>query len=121
MENWKIEFLDETVITGGDLGRINFYDLASREKTKKVEVGEIFLTALARSNSCNFVAAGNNNGDLHIVKLDGSKDRVVALKPHYKLIRELAFLEDDSKLLTASDDGSLKVIDIASEKVTSVL
>jgi WD40 repeat protein len=121
MENWKIEFLDESIITCGDLGRINFFDLASKEKTKKIEVGEIFLTSLARSNSCDFVATGNNNGDLYIINIGGAKDKVASLKPHYKLIRELTFLDDDSKLLTASDDGSIKIIDISSEKVVSIL
>jgi WD40 repeat protein len=33
----------------------------------------------------------------------------------------LAFLDDSSKLLTASDDCSIKIIDISSEKVVSVL
>lgn len=79
--------MDESVITCGDLGRVNFFDLASREKTKKVEVGEIFLTSLARSNNGNFIASGNNNGDLYVVNIAGNKDKVVSLKPHFKLIR----------------------------------
>lgn len=79
------------------------------------------MTALGRSNSGNFIATGNNNGDLYIVNIAGSKDKVASLKPHYKLIREVTFLDDDSKLLTASDDGSIKIIDISSEKVVSVL
>jgi len=49
----------------------------------------------------------------------GSKDKIASLKAHYKLVRDLSFIDDDSKLLTASDDGSIKVIDISSEKVVS--
>ena len=49
------------------------------------------------------------------------KDKMVSLKPHYKLLRSLSFTEDSSKLLTASDDSSIKTLDIASEKVISSL
>lgn len=86
-----------------------------------MEFGEVFLTSLARANNGNFVAAGNNNGDLYVANIAGNKDKVVSLKPHFKLLRELVFLDDDSKLITASDDGSIKIVDIASEKVVSVL
>jgi len=30
MENWKLQFLDENIVTGGDLGRVNFFDTASK-------------------------------------------------------------------------------------------
>jgi len=49
----------------------------------------------------------------------GSKDKIASLKAHYKLVRDLSFIDDDSKLLTASDDGTIKMIDISSEKVVS--
>ena len=42
------------------------------------------------------------------------------MRPHYKLVRDLSFFENDSKLLTASDDGSVKLIDISSEKVVQI-
>jgi hypothetical protein len=79
--------LDESIVTCGDLGRVNFFDLASKERTKRLELGEVFLTGLARSNGGNFVAAGNNNGDLYVANIGGSKDKVASLKPHFKLIR----------------------------------
>lgn len=49
MENWKIEFVGDHVVTCGDLGRINFHDLESKERVRKIEAGDIFLTALAQS------------------------------------------------------------------------
>ena len=33
------------------------------------------------------------------------------------MVRDLAFIENDSKLLSCSDDGSAKLIDIASESI----
>jgi len=65
------------------------------------------------------LATGNNNGDVYIVNMAGSKDKIANLKAHYKLVRDLSFIDDDSKLLTASDDGTIKMIDISSEKVVS--
>ena len=76
----------------GDLGRINFYDLISKERIKKIDLGDIFLTSLAKSQSRNFIAAGNNNGDVYVVNVAGNKDHVVSLKPHYKLVRDLEFV-----------------------------
>lgn len=49
------------------------------------------------------------------------KDKILSLKPHYKLLRALSFTEDSSKLLTASDDSTIKVVDIASEKIITSL
>jgi WD40 repeat protein len=117
MENWKVEFVEDRIATAGDNGRVSFYDLISKEKVKKVDMGEVFLTALTKSNERPFLAGGNNNGDVYIVNSSGSKELTVALKPHNKLVRQVAFARDDTKLLTASDDSTVQVIDIASEKV----
>ena len=72
------------------------------------------MTSLTKSNEENLLAAGNNNGDLYIINISGNKDKIAHLKPHYKLIRDLAFSDDASKLFTACDDASIKIIDIAS-------
>jgi len=45
----------------------------------------------------------------------------MSLKPHYKMVRSLSFTEDCSKLLSSSDDYTIKLIDIASESVISNL
>lgn len=116
MENWKIQYVDDFMMIGGDYGRLNFYDSTSKERTKRLNVGEIFLTALATADEKRFVASGNNNGEVHIVNM-GNKDQIAGFKPHHKLVRDLAFAEEDTKLLTASDDGAIKMIDVASEKV----
>lgn len=71
MENWKVEFLGNNIVTAGDSGRVAFFDLISKEKVKKLDSGEIFLTALAKSNESpyQFLATGNNNGDVSIFNL----------------------------------------------------
>jgi len=42
--------LGNNIVTAGDCGRVAFFDLISKEKVKKLDSGEIFLTALAKSN-----------------------------------------------------------------------
>lgn len=49
----------------------------------------------------------------------GKKDKLASLKTHYKMIRSLSFTEDSTKLLSSSDDYSIKLIDINSETVTN--
>jgi hypothetical protein len=42
--------LGNNIVTAGDCGRIGYYDLISKENVKKLQGGEIFLTALGKSN-----------------------------------------------------------------------
>ena len=119
MSAWKIEYFGDSLAVCGDLGRVTFYDLTSKESTKKIETGEIFLTSLTKSNS-GLLATGNSFGDVYVVNLE-NKNKLINLKPHFKSIKSLAFTEDSNKLLTASEDSTIKVIDILSEKVISSL
>ncbi len=87
-------------MTSGDAGRVGFFDLISKEKVKKLDSGEIFLTAMAKSNdpASQFLTTGNNNGDVYIFNLGifysiikGKKDKMTNLKAHYKMVRSLSF------------------------------
>ena len=78
------------------------------------------MTSISKTNDEHFLAVGSNNGNCYILNLE-KKDKMVCLKPHYKLVRSMSFTEDSSKLLTASDDSTIKALDIASEKVISSL
>lgn len=44
-----------------------------------------------------------------------------AIKPHAKLVRGLAFAFEDARLVTASDDATLMVIDVNQEKIINPL
>jgi hypothetical protein len=39
MENWKIEYVGNNIVTCGDFGRVGFFDLISKEKVKKLDSG----------------------------------------------------------------------------------
>lgn len=71
MQNWKIEYIGNSIVTAGDNGRVSFFDLISKEKVKKIDSGEIFLTAMTKSNDAayQFLATANNNGDVFIFNL----------------------------------------------------
>ena len=64
------------------------------------------------------VASGNNDGAVHLaVLLDENKEKVLPFNNHNKIVRDLCFVDDDSKLLSGADDAAIKMVDIASEKV----
>lgn len=68
MSLWKLEFVGENIAVCGDLGRINFYDLTSKENVKKIDAGDIFLSSLAQSNT-GLLAAGDSFGGVHIINI----------------------------------------------------
>lgn len=48
MMNWKVEFVDSNIVTGGDSGSITTFDANSKERKKDTKVGDAFLTSLAQ-------------------------------------------------------------------------
>jgi len=48
MMNWKVEFVDGKIVTGGDFGTITSFDATSKEKNKDTKVGDVFLTSIAK-------------------------------------------------------------------------
>lgn len=123
MSAWKIAFVDENLVTCGDNGQVEFYNLENNESVRKLEAGDSFFSAIACSNGNRMLAAGNNEGDLYISNLEqkaqSKKNKMVCFKPHHKMVRSISFSEDVSKIITGSDDTTVKVFDIVSEKVVS--
>ena len=78
-----------------------------------MDLGDVFLTSLTKSNNQSLLASGNSFGDLYIVNL-ANKNKIVNLKPHYKCIKSLSFTDDTNKLLTASEDSTVKIVDVYS-------
>ena len=112
MGNWKIEFYDRTIYSVGNLGRINLYDSVSGEKIQEYKTEEIFLNSIAFSGEKQVLAAGNTVGAVFILLQDSQT--LTKYQLHHKAVREISFADDNSKLLTASDDFSVRVFDINS-------
>ena len=65
---WRIIFAQNHLIVCGDLGRISFYDVVSREIVKKMDVGDHFMTAINKSQNEKRILFGNANGDVYLLK-----------------------------------------------------
>lgn len=115
MENWKADCFENNIITGGDSGKVVFFDVDSREKGSRMEMGDVFITGLGRSQTSTLIASGNNSGKVHVG--NPTNQKVGSFDCHHKIVRDLCFLENDSKCLSASDDTIIKMVDIPSEKV----
>lgn len=46
MSAFKIIFAGDSLISCGDLGKVGFYDLFSKELVKRIDIGESFLTTM---------------------------------------------------------------------------
>ena len=62
MSSWKLAYLDDKLVTCGDLGSVAFFDRKTKEQSKKLQAGEIFLTCMAKANTEGMLGFGNNNG-----------------------------------------------------------
>jgi hypothetical protein len=51
MSVWKIIFVGDSLLTCGDLGKISYYDLFSKEMIKKIEAGDACLSAVAKTTN----------------------------------------------------------------------
>ncbi len=65
---WKICFVGDSLVTCGDLGKIFYYDVFSREIVKKINLQDTnYLTAINYDESVKKVAIGNINGDIFLL------------------------------------------------------
>ena len=119
MENWKGDCTEDSIFTAGDSGKVVFFDVHSREKstTQHLKMGDAFITGLAKGRTQQHIATGNNNGKVFVGNPQTQK--VGSFDCHSKIVRDLCFLEDDTKVLSASDDAIIKMVDIPSEQIHS--
>jgi hypothetical protein len=69
MSAWKIIFVGDSLITCGDLGRILYYDLFSKEMIRKMEAGDACLSAVGKMINEKKIAVGNVNGNAYLVNV----------------------------------------------------
>ncbi|CAD8102615.1 unnamed protein product [Paramecium sonneborni] len=111
--NWKVRFVDSsTVVTSGEMGIINFYHIDTKEKIQKIETDPIYYSCSLQIND-QLLAVGNEGGALYLI--DQSSQKKV-IKPHSKAIKTLLFM-DNNKILTGSDDGLIKLIDLEKSEI----
>lgn len=64
---FRIAFVGDTLITCGDVGKVCYYDLVSREIIRKAEIGETAILAIGVDARNRKIVVGNSNGDVHIL------------------------------------------------------
>lgn len=132
MENWKITFdpTGRNIITCGEMGLIKYYDIGISENTGIMKSADIFSTCIAyvkhylfnsfknknfQSKNEKFLAIGNNQGNIFIYDMNDNKKfdkKPYKLDCHGKIVRSLTFTNDGLKLITASDDQHIVIIDL---------
>lgn len=108
---WKVKFAGDSkhIYTGGENGRLFYYDIESGELKEDYRLGDHFLTALSVSGKGD-LAVGNTNGDLNFTTYEG--ESTLFLTEHKKSIRSLTFTPDGSKVILASDDLKISLFDL---------
>lgn len=65
---WKMAFVADTLVSCGDLGKLYFYDIFSREIVRRVNLEDaFFLTAIKVNHNNKKIAVGAANGKVYIL------------------------------------------------------
>jgi len=111
------------VATGSQTGNVNIYSVENGVGQKEMSLDpqkKSFCMAVAYSPNGRFVACGLQDGSATI--FDVSTGSVAHhLDAHSLTVRSLAFTNDSSQLISASDDKSIHVYDVKSGSLTQTL
>ncbi len=117
LENWKVAFLEDQIVSAGEQGRCNLYSTSTCERVRDLHTEDAFSTSLCVSPDSRFVAVGSKTGAVFI--FDSNNDfKQVSYKPHSKLVRGLSFSPDSERLVSCSDDETLACFELSANKVS---
>jgi WD40 repeat protein len=91
--------------TGGSDGAICFWDLSERDRIDTIPTG---VTSLAFDASGKYLAGGSIQNEICVWDAE-TREEIAVLKGHHERIGAVLFDKSGSKLLSASDDGSIRV------------
>lgn len=119
LQSWHAKFAGDGVhiFTGGDQGKMYYYDSVEQKLEDDFRVGDQFIRALSVSGMGD-LAIGNSVGDLHVHTFEGVEK--FYLTEHKKAVRALKFTPDGSKVLIASDDLRISLVDLATSTTLSL-
>ncbi len=111
---WTVAFSpdDKYVISGSHDGKITLYSVetAKAESVLDPQNGK-FTLSLAYSPDGKYIASGGLDGIINIFDVNTGKV-AQTLEGHAMSVRSLTFSPDSQMLLTASDDGHMKLYDM---------
>jgi WD40 repeat protein/serine/threonine protein kinase len=108
-----IEFLVDShvaVIVTSD-GHTHFFDVDAGREFRGLNTHSLTFGSLARSANGKFLAIGSGDGSVTRIELD--RLTTPAIMWHDSAVREMAFLPDGKRLVTACEKHGLRVWDIA--------
>jgi polyadenylation factor subunit 2 len=97
------------LLTGYHSGQIAMWSATSFNFLVTTDCHDSAVRTMQWSHSGNWLVSGDNNG---VVKYwEPSLNNVKTLTPHVSAVRDLSFSPSDLKYATASDDGTVSIID----------
>jgi WD40 repeat protein len=103
-------FNDEYLITTSD-STIKFWDLKSGKPQNDIKTYNGTITCIALNVSNNLLAIGTMHGNVSIWDIK-KKKQVFYSAIHLNAINSISFSRDEKKLITASDDNTIRITEI---------
>ena len=100
------------VAVSNDAGETTIVSLYNEFKSYTIDKNTSAVYSLVYSHDGEFLAIANNLGLVKIMDVEGRR-LVVALPGHKARVNEMQFSKDDSKLASASFDGTIRVWDLS--------
>lgn len=115
MKTWKFEFAPTKSELASGCYSVMIYDIDSNEKIYELNNDLKYIHSLCYIDS-QTIAAGNANGSINIFSLDTLK-RVHKIEEHCMTVRALAVDTANQRLISASDDLHINIMDSQNFKI----
>nr|AFJ24811.1 WD repeat containing protein-61 [Schmidtea mediterranea] len=121
LDAWTLMFSPDSrfIATGCQEGDINLIGVDSGKIERTISLKGKFCLSIAYSPLGTHLAAGALNGMINIC--DIQTGQLKSQDGHAMPVRGLAFSHDGQRLVSASDDGQIKVYDVTSGSVVTTL
>lgn len=107
------------ISTGAHNGAVEIWSAATGTRVASWHVHGRVIYTLVHSHDASMLAAASQDGSVSIMRLPDSPP--MRIMSGADSIRDVLFSRDDSELITAGDDGTIRIFDIATGRCTRSL
>ena len=111
VKSWKVDFDHSGKYLLCGTTSICFVNVDDGKKVEEFATGSRFITALKYSPTGSMVASGNIDGGVIFYEME-KRTRICKLEDHGLSIRDLAFAQDESFMLSVSDDMHINITNL---------